>query len=251
MASWWAAVAMLTRLPAGPGGGGRSGARWFGLVGALVGFGGLVPMVTLGTAVPAAAGVLALGVMAILSGALHLDGLADTADALTAIGPGAAERARKDPSIGVAGATALILVLGVDVASLATLATAPGPLAAGLACLAGGAASRAVSVVVARAARGRATGTGLGMTFARTVSVADASIAALGAAAVVVVASLAGGGATVAAGSLLGSVAGVVLGLAIVRLRGQLDGDGLGAAVELSFAAILVSTAAVGRWPAA
>jgi adenosylcobinamide-GDP ribazoletransferase len=252
IASWWAAVAMLTRLPAGSAAATEpAGSRWFGLVGGLVGVGGFVPMVALGPAIPPAAAILAIGTMAVLSGALHLDGLADTADALIAIGPGAAERARKDPSIGVGGATALVLVLGLEVASLANLASTSGALVAGLACIVGGAASRAMAVVVARTARSRASGDGAGGAFARQVGAGDAAMATLTALASAIIAALAGGGPPLLLGCLGGVAAGVALGLGVVRFRGQLDGDGLGATVELSFAATLLSTAAIGRWPAA
>lgn len=251
MASFRAAIAMLTRLPAGSAAGDGVGARWFGFVGGLVGAAGFVPLVVLGTAVPAGAAFLAIGTMAALSGVLHLDGLADTADALVAFGPGAAERARKDPSVGVGGATALILVLGVEVASLATLVSTSGAFVAGLACFVGGAASRAVSVAVGRIARLRATGVGLGTAFAQQVSAADAAIVTLTALAAAIVAALAASSPPLLAGCLIGGAAGMALGLGVVRLRRQLDGDGLGATVELSFAAILLSTAAIGRWPAA
>ena len=189
--------------------------------------------------------------MAVLSGALHLDGLADTADALVAIGPDSADRARKDPSIGVGGATALVLVLGLEVASLATLVSAAGPLVAGLACLVGGAASRVVPVIVARTARSHTSVAGLGLAFARQVSFADAAIATLTAIGAASIAALVGGSPPLLVGCLVGVAAGVALGLGVVRLRGQLDGDGLGAAVELGFAATLLSAAAIGRWPAA
>jgi len=254
IASWWAAIAMLTRLPARSPAGDRLGSTWFGLVGGLVGAGGLVPMVALGATVPAGAAILAVATMAILSGALHLDGLADTADALVPLRPEAAERARKDPSIGVGGATALVLVLGLEIASLATLAGISGAFIAGLACLAGGAVSRAVPVLVGRIARSRAIGVGLGAAFAEQVTTGDAAIATLTALAVAGIATLAGGSPLLLAGSLVGVGAGVALGLAIVRLRHQLDGDGLGATVELSFAATLLAAAwaaAVGRLPAA
>lgn len=251
IASWWSAVAMLTRLPAGSAPGDRTGSRWFGLVGALVGAGGLVPLAVLGTNVPAAAACLALATIAVLSGALHLDGLADTADALVAIGPDSADRARKDPSIGVGGATALVLVLGLDVASLVTLVSAAGPLVAGLACLVGGAASRAVPVIVASIARSHTSVAGLGMAFARQVSSADAAIATLSAIGAASIAAQVGGSPPLLVGCLVGVAAGVALGLGVVRLRGQLDGDGLGAAVELGFAATVLSAAAIGRWPAA
>jgi adenosylcobinamide-GDP ribazoletransferase len=251
MAAFWAAVAMLTRLPASSPVEGPLGARWFSLVGALVGLAGAVPLLTLSGAVPAGAAILAIGIITIVSGALHLDGLADTADALVAIGPGAAERARKDPAVGVAGAAALILVLGLEVTSLATLAGAAGGLAAGLACLVACSSSRAVPVAVALVTRSQATGAGLGAIFARRVSVADATIAALVAFGVAVVAAVVDGRDTLLVGSVLGLVVGVALGLGVVRLRGQLDGDGLGAALELGFAAIVLSMVAFARWPAA
>jgi cobalamin synthase len=47
----------------------------------------------------------------------------------------------------------------------------------------------------------------------------------------------------VALASLAGLVAAAILGLVLVRLRGQLDGDGYGAIIELTFAAIVLSAA--------
>src|SRR5260221_187544 len=124
MAGFWAAVAMLTRLPARSSGDGPDGARWFSLVGALVGCAGAVPLLVLSGAVPAAAAILTIGIITIVSGALHLDGLADTADALVAIGPGAAEPARKDPAVGVAGGAAPVPSLCLQGPSLASLGAA-------------------------------------------------------------------------------------------------------------------------------
>lgn len=246
-----AAMTMLTRLPVGSTSGDATGARWFGLAGALVGLTGFVPLVTLGAAVAPAAAILAVGAMAVLSGALHLDGLADTADALVAIGPDAAERARKDPSVGVGGAAALVLVLGLEVASLTVLVDGPGPLVAGLCCVVGAAGSRVAPVVIARSARSLATVGGLGIWFSRRVTSADAALAASTALAVAIAATVAGTASALLGGGLVGFLVGVGLGFTLVRLRGQLDGDGLGATVELSFAAILLSTAAIVRWPVA
>jgi adenosylcobinamide-GDP ribazoletransferase len=249
--SWWAAVTVLTRLPARSGSSGQLGIRWFGVVGAMVGAAGAVPLIVLGAALPMAAASLALAAMAILSGALHLDGLADTADALVAIGPGAPERARKDPSIGVAGATALVLVLGIEIFSLAALVGGSGAVVAALTCLVAGASSRAVPVIVGWASRSHATGSGLGATFAGQVTIADGALAMVTALGVALMAAVAADRATLLIGGVLGVAAGLALGLAIVRLRRQLDGDGLGATVELSFAATVLLTAAFGRWPAA
>lgn len=245
-----AAIAMLTRLPMASTSDTATGASAYGLVGAVVGLAGFIPLVTLGAAVPPAAAILAIGAMAVLSGALHLDGLADTADALIALGPDAAERARKDPSIGVGGAVALILVLGLEVASLTLLADGPGPLVAGLACLVGGAGSRATPVVLARAARSRATAGGVGAWFSRRVTTTDTVLAGSTALAIAMGAALACSSLPLLVGGLVGVAAGIGLGWAVGRLRGQLDGDGFGATVELSFAAVLLSTAAIVRWPA-
>ena len=73
----------------------------------------------------AVAAVLALVAAALLSRALHLDGLADLADGLTS----GHDRERslevmRQGNTGPAGAAALVLVLGLDAACLATLLTA-------------------------------------------------------------------------------------------------------------------------------
>jgi hypothetical protein len=46
-----------------------------------------------------------------------------------------------------------------------------------------------------------------------------------------------------------GLATGLVVGLGLVRLRGQLDGDVLGATVELGMVAILTWIAVAARWP--
>ncbi len=68
------------------------------------------------------AGVLLLAVWVGLTGALHIDGLADTVDAWAG-GHGDAERTlriMKDPAIGPMGVTVVVLLLGVKWASLVT-----------------------------------------------------------------------------------------------------------------------------------
>ena len=244
-----AALAMLTRLPVGQPGVGTSGGRAFGLVGALVGLAGFVPLVWLGAVVPPIAAVLAVGAMAFVSGALHLDGLADTADALLAPGRLEAERARKDPSIGVGGAVALILIVGLDLAALALLTERSGALVAGLACVVGGAGSRVAPIIVARSARSWAKADGLGAWFSRQTTWLDAAVAGSFAGAFAVAAAVLSASPGPAAGGALGLLIGVAVGLVVVRRRNQLDGDSLGAAVELSFAASLACTATLVRWP--
>jgi adenosylcobinamide-GDP ribazoletransferase len=96
---------------------------WFPLVGLLMGIAFAVEdralAFLLGHAVRSTIIVLS---MAVLSGAIHLDGLADTADALGA----GSDRARaleilRDSRIGVFGAIALFFALGLKVLSLASL----------------------------------------------------------------------------------------------------------------------------------
>jgi len=100
---------------------------WFPLVGLLMGIAFVLEdhalSYLLGHAVRSAIIVLS---MAVLSGAIHLDGLADTADALGA----GRDRARaleilRDSRIGAFGTIALFFALGMKVLSLAALSGSP------------------------------------------------------------------------------------------------------------------------------
>jgi hypothetical protein len=162
----------------------------------------------------------------------------------------ASERARKDPAAGPGGVAALVLVVAVEVAALAALAVDAGTQAAALALVTAASVGRAVgpvvAAVVARATRSPdpgATPPGAGGWFVGAVSVRDA-VAAVGTAVVIAgLSSLAVGLPSVAAGALVGGVLGLAIALAVVRARRGLDGDGLGAAIELTTAAVLASTA--------
>lgn len=122
------ALGFLTRIPvpahvfARPGAQARS-LPWYPLVGLVIG----VVLASLAWALQHGAPVLvaALGVAAWawLTGGLHLDGLADTADAWVG-GLGDRERTlaiMKDPRSGPAGVTTLVLVLLLKFAALASL----------------------------------------------------------------------------------------------------------------------------------
>jgi adenosylcobinamide-GDP ribazoletransferase len=229
-----AAIALLTRIPVRTDGA-RAGAWAFGIVGAVLGLAAAAPMLVL-TPLPGA--VLAMAVLAIASGALHLDGLADTADALAAPNPEAAERARTDPRVGAAGVVAIVLVLAVDAAALADVA-AGSSLVAAAALVGAVAASRAAATLVPFVA-GNAR-PGFGQWFADRTTPVESAVAS-GAALVFavigamlaqsIVPAVAGGAAL--AGGLL---AAIVIG----RLRGGLDGDACGAAIELALAAGLIA----------
>ncbi|HXA64252.1 MAG TPA: adenosylcobinamide-GDP ribazoletransferase [Bryobacteraceae bacterium] len=123
-----AAIAFLTRVPMlsrmafGAKDIGRS-ARWFPLVGLLIG-GCLVAALQLFTMVfPALLTAFLIAAMdALLTGALHLDGLADTADGF---GGGRSRedvlRIMRDHAIGSYGAVALVLVIAVKATALAAM----------------------------------------------------------------------------------------------------------------------------------
>jgi adenosylcobinamide-GDP ribazoletransferase len=240
-----AAVAFLTRLPlrlATPDRE-RTGAAAFGLVGAAIGLIGAVPLLVLGARVPWPAAVLALLVLVVASGGLHLDGLADTADALVAPTPDAAERARTDPRAGAAGVVAIVCDL-LLAASLLAVLDAADPRLAAAAVVVAGAGSRAAAPVAAWIARSRRTGSlpGLGGWFSARIGAADVVAAFVTIVFVTGVAAVVAGTAVVT-GTVAGLVVAAIGGAVIVARRGQLDGDGYGAIVEITFLAILAGIA--------
>lgn len=128
------AMMLLTRLPAGRIDGAvpdLAAARWaFPLVGGFIGF--LTWLAYAGAlaigAPPAIAAVLALAALALLTGALHFDGLADYADGIG----GGRDKAHaldimRDSRVGSYGMLAMIIVVGLWTVSVKT--ANPGPLA--------------------------------------------------------------------------------------------------------------------------
>jgi adenosylcobinamide-GDP ribazoletransferase len=249
------AFGLLTRIPVGAVVPDRPGAAAFGVVGAVVGAIAAIPLVLLAGPLgePWLGAIAAVALIMLTTGALHLDGLADTADALLAGDREAAERARKDPAVGPGGATALVLALGAEVAALASLGGSGAGLA-GVALVAVGAASRVVPLVATRLvpSSGDRDGAGLARWFARGTSTVDVSVALLSTIVVAAGASLVAGlldgsaaGLAVAAGAGIGSGIGLGATLAIASMRERLDGDGMGASIEISMAVGLVATAAL------
>jgi adenosylcobinamide-GDP ribazoletransferase len=247
-----AAIAFLTRLPIRRGSADleRTGAAAFGLVGATIGLVAALPLVVLGPRLPLPAAVLALVLVAIASGGLHLDGLADTADALAAPTPDAAERARTDPRAGAAGVSAIALDLLLATTLLAAIAAAD-PRLAGAAVMVAGAGSRAVAPVAAWIERSRRTRRedGLGGWFVARVGAGAAVAGIVTTVAVTALATLATGGAIVPLGTASGLAVATAVGVLVVGRRGQLDGDGYGAIVEIAFLSILGGIAALLPMP--
>ncbi len=186
---------------------------------------------------PLVAAVLAVAADAALTGMLHLDGLADSADGL--LPP--VDRARRlaimaAPDVGAFGMAAVALVLVARVAALASLAPDP-VLVAGL--WAGARAAMALTlgrVPYARGPGGAAAGFAGG-----TGTAAAATLAAAGVAVVVALGPLPG---LVTALAAAAAFAGVVA-LAVRRIGGY-TGDVLGAAGVVAETVGLIVAAA--RW---
>jgi adenosylcobinamide-GDP ribazoletransferase len=249
-----AALRLLTRFPLPSRGAAddtapeASGAIAFPLVGAVVGLMGAAPLVLLWWLQPLSS-LLALAMIAVVTGALHLDGLADTADALLAPDRERAERARKDPAVGPGGAVALVLVVAIEASALAAIATTSGSWRAVGALLIAAVTSRTVAVVATALGRSRAAPDGFGAWFAARVRPGAALGAAIIAGLIGAVVAVVIGNVGIAIGGVAGAAVGIGIGVVIVRWRGQLDGDALGAVVELTVAAVLVTTAIVVTAP--
>jgi adenosylcobinamide-GDP ribazoletransferase len=226
-----AAVAFLTRIPVGrlaeiDGAAVRRGAPLFPLVGGAVGaFGGGVVDLASGPLPALAAAGLGLGAVAVVTGALHLDALADTADALGGMTRERRLEIMRDHAIGSFGAAALVVVLLVEASLLASQSSAWSAFAAAGAC--GRWAALPLAAFLPSAREG---GTALS-----NLSTASIVLGLLAAAAVSVGVRGLGGLAAVGAAALTA----LVLGLFFRRWLGGVTGDTLGATSELSQAAAL------------
>lgn len=196
---------------------------------------------------PLVAAVLTVGLLAVLTRAMHLDGLADTADGLGSGRP--AEQAlevMRRGDVGPFGVVTLVLVLGLQVAALSQL------LVSGI-----GLVGVAAALVVSRLALPLACSVGipaarqdgLGATVAGSVSRSAALVAVLLAAAALVLIGVvaaanypfdAGDAAVLVLLAPVGLIAGVALCWHAVRRLGGITGDVLGACVETTFTATLL-----------
>lgn len=190
---------------------------------------------------PLAVAAVCVGALALGSRAFHLDGLADTADGLAA----SYDRERslqvmKSGNTGPAGVAIIVIVLGIQIASLAAVITRPwGWVLAGiLVCL-----SRAALSITCMMRVPAARPDGLGVTYTQTIPV------------VIAIAQwLAVGVLTAAAFTIAdlpwwhGLIAAAVAVLVVVALVhrsvkrfGGVTGDTFGAAIELTLATLLLA----------
>lgn len=243
-----AATALLTRFPVGPQREPAHEAPWFPVVGAATGLLVAAVLLAAGTVLPAAAAaLLAVGLELALTGALHLDGLADTADAA-----GGHDRARRlaimrDHSIGVYGAAALVLDLGLRTACLSAILSAPLPAGSVIALLVAAWTVSRAAMLAPAALLAYARPDGTGRSFVTRLTTADAVVGT--GVAVVLVAVLAvlvptPGWQPFVAVLLAAALTTALLSRWSAAMLGGITGDVLGAVAELALvAALLMGTA--------
>lgn len=188
-----------------------------------------------------ATGLIAVGVLALGSRAFHLDGLADTADGLTA----SYDRERslavmKSGSVGPAGAASLVIVLLLQAGAFASLSfTARGCIAAGVVVCA----SRVALTIVSARGVPAARADGLGASHAGSVPrpvVVGAWLAA-GVVTTAVVVWSDGEPWRIVVGFAVAAIAVVLLVWRAVRRLGGVTGDIFGATVEITLTILLVA----------
>ncbi len=238
MTEFWLALNFLTTIPTPAipfveGGLGRS-AKWFPLVGLIIGsiLTGLHWL--LGVLPGSITAVLIVALWAWLTGGLHLDGLADCGDGLLA----AANRERrleilKDSRIGAFGAILLVLFLMLKVTAVAALSMP----AVGL--ILAPTLARWFLLIAARQPSARPGG--MGDSFAASLTPKTFAIAAILPFLLVVVGGWRGGQ-TVLAVLLALIVTFAILGMARSRLGG-VTGDVFGLVVEMTELAVLLAFA--------
>jgi adenosylcobinamide-GDP ribazoletransferase len=213
----------------------------------------LALLTTRGVLPYAVAAVLALVAAALMSRALHLDGLADLADGLTSgHDPQRSLEVMRRGDTGPAGAAALVLVLGLDAACLAALLTdARGAVLAVTALVA----SRLAPPICARhgipAAREEGLGQGVAGTVGRPVLIGLVTVVCLVTSVVAMVSAAVAEQAwwptaLITTATVLTAAAGAVATRHhAVRRLGGVTGDVIGAAIEIALGAGLVIASAL------
>jgi adenosylcobinamide-GDP ribazoletransferase len=181
---------------------------------------------------PLLAVALALACGAVLTGALHLDALADTADALGARSRERALEIMRDHAIGAYGAVAIALDLLIKAGALAALVKHQHVLRFAIAA---GALSRLAPVLLAASLPYARPGSGAGESLTRGGR-GRALVAVVVALAITV--PVAGIDGVMVAACAVACAA--LLGVCFRRWLGGITGDTLGAAVELTEAVVLV-----------
>jgi adenosylcobinamide-GDP ribazoletransferase len=236
------AIGFLTRLPVpgskplcGPGF--AAAAPWFPAVGAVLGaaVGGVAAGLAL--ALPALlAATIAVALELVLTGALHVDGLADSADGLGGHDRERSLQIMRDHALGAYGASALTLDLLAKVVALGALAGD----GAVLPVVAAFALSRAAPLPLAAALPYARPGPGTGRALTDHLGPRGA---AAGVALAAVIAAATTGPWAAATFACAAAVTGAI-GLVARRRLGGVTGDVMGAAIELTATLALIAAVA-------
>jgi adenosylcobinamide-GDP ribazoletransferase len=254
--AWRVAMSLFTAIPAGVSGvlDDDVAARailWLPAVGVLLGGVGAGLVLTAGRLNQTGPGrllgaVLAVAAVAVLTGGLHLDGLADTADGLGSRRPAAdALEIMRRSDIGPMGVGALVLVLLIQVTAIAAVPRVP--LAAAALLLAE--VTGRVSVVIATSSPAARPG-GFGALVAGRTTPAERVLTVAVLACAATAAGLTVGGPALAIRSLAATLAGLLAGWLLQRTAqrrlGGMTGDVFGAILTVSATTALVATAFIG-----
>jgi len=256
---WRIALSLFTTIPAGVGGtldddAAARAVLWLPGIGLLLGGVAACVMLAVGGLNHTVAGrllgaALAVAALAMATGGLHLDGLADTADGLGSRRPADAALAiMRRSDIGPMGVGALVLVLLIQVTAVAAVPRLP--LAAAALVLAE--VSGRVSVVLATSSPAARPG-GFGALVAGRTTAAERALTVGALACAVAAAGVTYGGPGLAArglgAALAGLVAGCLLQRAARRRLGGMTGDVFGAILQVSAVAVLIVAALGGLRP--
>jgi adenosylcobinamide-GDP ribazoletransferase len=257
-----AAVSLFTVIPVGGEAELREGdavraVLWMPVVGLLLGLAGAGVMLGVdagGSAAPRRllGAALAVALIALLTGGLHLDGLADTADGLgsrRAAADALAIMRRSD--VGPMGVATLVLVLLIQVAALASVPR----VSLGAAALVLAQVTGRVAVVVATGSPAARPG-GFGALVAgqtteraRTLAVTVLGCAIAGAGLAAGAGGLTSDGAGLAASGLAAALGGLLAGSLLQQVArrrlGGMTGDVFGAIVEVSATIVIVACALI------
>ena len=253
--AWRVALSLFTAIPAGVSGvlDDDVAARailWLPAVGLLLGGAGAGVVLGVGSLNPTGparllGATLAVAGIAVLTGGLHLDGLADTADGLGSRRPAADALAiMRRSDIGPMGVGALVLTLLIQVTAVAAVPRLP--LAAAALLLAE--VTGRVSVVVATSSPAARPG-GFGALVAARTTATERALTVAALACAVAAAGLTAGGPALAvrgiAATLAGLLSGWLLQRTALRRLGGMTGDVFGAILQVSAMTVLVVAALV------
>ena len=254
--AWRVALSLFTAIPAGVGGAldddvAARAILWLPGVGLLLGGIGAGVVLAVGSLNATGPGrllgaALAVTAIAVLTGGLHLDGLADTADGLGSRRPAADALAiMRRSDIGPMGVAALVMVLLTQVTAVAAVPRLP--LAAAALVLAE--VTGRVAVVIATSSPAARPG-GFGALVADQTTAAERALTVGALACAVAAAGLTVGGPALAARGLAAALAGLLAGWLLQRTArrrlGGMTGDVFGAILQLSAATVLLVASLAG-----